>query len=52
MRGALTELDGIGPIEIEVGEPDFAVQFDASKLDENRILAALADAGESAKKRG
>lgn len=46
MRGAL-ELDGVEAVRIEVGSTDFQVGFDPERIDPERILAAVREAGEA-----
>ena len=51
MRGALKPLKGISDIQIEIGDPNFKVEYDSTKVDVGQILAAIEDAGEGVKKK-
>jgi hypothetical protein len=50
VRGALGKVDGIGQIDIEVGDPDFTVHYDSKKIAPPAIVARLVAAGETGAK--
>ena len=50
MRSALKNVDGIGPIEIKAGDPDFTVRYDSKKLRPEAIVKALVAGGETGAK--
>jgi len=50
VRGALGKVDGIGLIDIKVGDPDFTVHYDSKKIAPSAIAAKLVAAGETGTK--
>lgn len=49
MRGALTKVPGIGEIKIEQNKTAFSVQYDPTKCDPQKLLAAVNATPEKAK---
>jgi len=49
VRGATEPLDGFQSIEIEVGKREFAVTYDASKIDKDAIKVAVDASGQTCK---
>lgn len=51
MRGALEPVPGVTKVDIQKGNPDFKVTYDAAKVKLEDLLKKLDKAGESAKKK-
>lgn len=49
MRGALSKLEGVHAIEVEVGSTELCIDHDPKVATTEKILAALDDAGHAAK---
>ena len=49
MRGAAEPLEGFENIQIEVGQREFEVTYDASKIDKDAIKTAVDASGQTCK---
>lgn len=50
MRGALENVPGIGKISIEVGDDDFTVEYDSTRIRPDAMVKALVAGGEKGAK--